>query len=395
MTRPDFDEIIDRTGTACSKWDDMEAAYGVSPGDGGLAMWVADMDFRPPAGVRQALESVVAQGVYGYPGANRPYLDAIRWWMANRHGWQIDTDWILTCAGLVNGVAMAIQSCTAPGDGVILMSPVYHAFARTIRASGRELVELPLALHDGQYRMDWANWEKVLTGREKMLILCSPHNPGGRVWSEVELRQVADFCKARDLILVSDDIHCDLLMPHSPRHRMIATLCPDIADRLITLTAATKTFNIAGAHLGNAIIADPALRTRFRNTLMAGGISPNLFGLDMIAAAYSPEGAEWVDALVEYLDGNRRIFDEGINAIPGLRSMPLEATYLAWVDFSGTGMTPAEFIARVEKTARIAANHGNSFGLGGDSWLRFNLATPRPRVIEAVRRLQEAFADLQ
>ena len=228
-----------------------------------------------------------------------------------------------------------------------------------------------------------------------MLILCSPHNPGGRVWSEAELRQVADFCKARDLILVSDDIHCDLLMPHSPRHRMIAPLCPDIADRLITLTAATKTFNIAGAHLGNAIIADPALRTRFRNTLMAGGISPNLFGLDMIAAAYSPEGAEWVDALVEYLDDNRRIFDEGINAIPGLRSMPLEATYLAWVDFSGTGMAPAEFIARVEKTARIAANHGNSFGLGGDSWLRFNLATPRTRITEAVSRLQDAFADLQ
>ena len=179
MTRPDFDEIIDRTGTACSKWDDMEAAYGVSPDDGGLAMWVADMDFRPPAGVRRALESVVAQGVYGYPGANRPYLDAIRWWMENRHGWQIDTDWILTCAGLVNGVAMAIQSCTAPGDGVILMSPVYHAFARTIRALGRQLVELPLALHDGQYRMDWANWEKVLTGREKMLSCVRPTIPAG------------------------------------------------------------------------------------------------------------------------------------------------------------------------------------------------------------------------
>ncbi|RJL00940.1 MalY/PatB family protein [Paracoccus siganidrum] len=395
MTRPDFDEIIDRLGTNCSKWDDMQAGYGVSAEDGGLAMWVADMDFRPPASVQRAVEATAAHGIYGYPGANQPYLDAIRWWMAHRHGWQIETGWILTCAGLVNGVAMALQACSAPGDGIIVMSPVYHAFARTIRAAGRELVELPLAQRDGQYRMDWANWENLLSGREKMLILCSPHNPGGRVWSEAELREVADFCKARDLVLVSDDIHCDLVLPGSPRHRMIDVACPDIRDRLIMLTAATKTFNIAGAHLGNAIIPDPALRGRFKSVLVANGISPSLFGLDMIAAAYTPEGAEWVDRLVEYLDDNRRLFDQGVNAIPGVTSMPLQATYLSWVDFSGTGMAPAEFTARVERTARIAANHGASFGKGGENFLRFNIATPRARVIEAVGRLQEAFADLQ
>lgn len=395
MGTPDFDEVIDRIGTHCSKWDDMEAAYGVAPADGGLAMWVADMDFRPPAAVRAALQATVDRGIYGYPGANRPYLEAIRWWMGQRHGWQIETDWILTCAGLVNGVAMAIDAFTAPGDGVIVTSPVYHAFARTIRASGRELVELPLAVRDGIYRLDWQAWDNMLSGREKMLILCSPHNPGGRVWSEDELREVADFCKARDLILVSDDIHCDLALPGGPRHRMIATVCPDIADRLVTLSAATKTFNIAGAHLGNAIIADERLRAKFRAALLARGISPNLFGLDMITAAYSPEGAAWVDALVDYLDGNRRIFDEGVNAIPGLRSMPLQATYLSWVDFSGTGMAPAEFTARVEKSARIAANHGATFGSGGADFLRFNIATPRARVIEAVGRLREAFADLQ
>lgn len=395
MGKPDFDEAIDRIGTQCSKWDDMEAAYGVSPADGGLAMWVADMDFRPPASVRAALQATVDRGIYGYPGANRPYLEAIRWWMGQRHGWQIETDWILTCAGLVNGVAMAIDAFTAPGDGVIVTSPVYHAFARTIRASGRELVELPLAIRDGLYRLDWQAWDNMLTGREKMLILCSPHNPGGRVWSEDELREVADFCKARDLILVSDDIHSDLVLPGGPRHRMIATVCPDIADRLVTLSAATKTFNIAGAHLGNAIIADERLRARFRAALLARGISPNLFGLDMITAAYSPEGAAWVDALVDYLDGNRRMFDEGVNAIPGLRSMPLQATYLSWVDFSGTGMAPDEFTARVEKSARIAANHGATFGSGGADFLRFNIATPRARVIEAVGRLREAFADLQ
>lgn len=394
MTTPDFDEIIDRRGTRCSKWDDMTAAYGV-PADDGLAMWVADMDFRPPAAVQRVVEAQAAHGIYGYPGANRPYLDAIVWWMANRHGWQISPEWVLTCAGLVNGVAMALDACTQPGDGVIVMTPVYHAFARVIRAAGRELVELPLAVEGCDYRMDWAGWQSRLTGRERMLILCSPHNPGGRVWSPEELREVADFCTRNDLILLSDDIHCDLVMPAAPRHQMIAALLPQIENRLITLTAATKTFNIAGAHIGNAIIADPDLRARFRSALMARGVSPAFMGMDMVAAAYSPEGAAWVDALVTYLDGNRQLFDQGVNAIPGLRSMPLQATYLAWVDFSDTGMAPAEFIARVQGTARIAANHGSSFGLGGDNFLRFNLGTPRARVAEAVARLTDAFADLQ
>lgn len=394
MHQPDFDEVINRVGTQCSKWDDMQAAYGVSPDDGGLAMWVADMDFRPPAAVQRAVEAAAAHGIYGYPGAHRPYLDAICWWMANRHGWQIDPDWILTAAGLVNGVAMALDAYTQPGDGVIVMSPVYHAFARVIRASGREVNELPLALYEGQYRMDWTHWETLLTGREKLLILCSPHNPGGRVWTRAELREVADFCIRHDLILVSDEIHADLTMP-GHRHHITATIAPDIADRLVTLSAATKTFNIAGAHIGNAIIADPGLRARFKGALAARGVSPAFLGMDMTAAAYSPEGAAWVDELTAYLDGNRRLFDQAINDIPGFKSMPLQATYLSWVDFSGTGMAPAEFTARVEKQARIAANHGGSFGRGGENFLRFNIATPRARVAEAARRLQQAFADLQ
>ncbi|TGN62289.1 putative C-S lyase [Paracoccus liaowanqingii] len=394
MTAPDFDRIIDRRGTRCSKWDDMQAAYGVSPEDG-LAMWVADMDFAPPAAVQEAVQAAVSHGVYGYPGANAPYLQAIRWWMAARHDWQIDTDWITTCAGLVNGVAMALDAYTRPGDGVIVMSPVYHAFARVIRAADRDLVELPLALQDDQYRMDWSAWEGMLKGHERLLILCSPHNPGGRVWSPEDLAEVAGFCRRHDLILVSDDIHCDLVMPGAPRHRMVATVVPDIADRLVTLTSATKTFNIAGAHLGNAIIADPDLRARFRHALAARGVSVGMLGMDMVAAAYSPEGAAWVDALMTYLDGNRRIFDAGVNAIPGLRSMPLQATYLSWVDFSGTGMTQADFTARVEGPARIAANHGPTFGTGGADFLRFNIATPRARITEAVARLQSAFADLQ
>jgi cysteine-S-conjugate beta-lyase len=388
-----FDQTIDRAGTHCSKWDMMQPLYGLSPQDG-LAMWVADMEFRPPAVVQQALQRMLDHGVYGYFGDDSAYLDAIRWWMKTRHGWDVSPEWIFTTHGLVNGTALAVHSFTQPGDAVILMTPVYHAFARIIKAAGREVLECPLTLKDGTARLDIVGWETQLTGREKMLILCSPHNPGGRVWTEDELRQIAVFCQHHDLILVSDEIHHDLVYP-GEKHTPMPLAAPDVTDRLVMMTATTKTFNIAGAHIGNVIIADPKLRKTFANTMNAMGISPNSFGMHMATAAYSPEGATWVDDLMRYLDGNRRLFDDGMARIPGLRSTPLQATYLAWVDFSGTGMAPAEFIERVEKTARIATNHGASFGKGGESYLRFNLACPRAQVAEAVDRLQRAFADLQ
>lgn len=390
---PNFDEPINRIGTHSVKWDMMEKLYGVSPQEG-LAMWVADMEFRPPACVQQAVEGMAAHGLYGYFGDEGDYLSAIRWWMETRHGWQVDPQAIFTTHGLVNGTALCVDAFTQPGDGVILMTPVYHAFARVIRAAGREVIECPLDVTEGRYTFDTAQWAARLTPSTRMLILCSPHNPGGRVWSLTELRAIADFCVKHDLILVSDEIHHDLVFA-GQKHTVMPLAAPEALDRMVVMTATTKTFNIAGSHSGNVIIPDPALRARFAARMNALGISANSFGLFMATAAYSPEGAAWVDALTAYLDGNRRLFDEGVNAIPGLRSMPLEATYLAWVDFSGTGMTKAEFIQRVEKSAKIAANHGESFGLGGESFLRFNIAAPRAQVAEAVARLQAAFADLQ
>ncbi len=387
-----FDEIIDRRGTHSAKWDLMEPLYGV-PAEDGISMWVADMDFRPPACVEAALERMREVGVYGYYGDDAAYRAAISWWMENRHGWQVDPAAIFTTHGLVNGTALCVDAFTEPGDAVVLFTPVYHAFAKVIRAAGREVAEMEMVLEGGRYRLDFEAYDAAMTGREKMLILCSPHNPGGRVWSREELEGVAEFARRHDLVLVSDEIHHDLVMP-GHRHTPMA-LIEGVADRLVMMSATTKTFNIAGSHIGNVIIHDAALRARFAARMNALGISPNSFGLFMAEAAYSPEGAEWVDALVGYLDGNRRLFDEGVNAIPGLRSMPLEATYLAWVDFSGTGMAREEFTARVEQQARIAANHGPTFGRGGENFLRFNLATPRARVAEAVARLQAAFGDLQ
>jgi len=387
-----FDDIIDRRGTHCSKWDKMEAIYGV-PADTGIAMWVADMDFRPPQVVQDALQAQIDHGVHGYFGDDSEYLAAIQWWMENRHGWKVDADAIFTTHGLVNGTAMCVDAFTQPGDGVVLFTPVYHAFARVIRAAGREVRECPLVNNAGRYEMDFDAYDALMTGNEKMLILCSPHNPGGRVWTKAELEGVADFARRHNLILVSDEIHHDLVMP-GQRHIAMAHI-EGIADRLVMMTATTKTFNIAGAHLGNVIVPDVKLRAQFASRMGAMGISPNSFGLFMAEAAYSPEGAAWVDALCAYLDGNRQLFESGLQDIPGVRAMPLEATYLTWIDFSGTGMAAEEYTGRVERDARVVANHGPTFGTGGETFLRFNIATPRTRVQEAVARIQTAFADLQ
>ena len=387
-----FDEVIDRHGTHSAKWDMMEKLYGV-PAEDGIAMWVADMDFRPPQCVQDALQRMLDHGIYGYYGDDSGYRAAIGWWMKVRHGWDIEDDWIFTTHGLVNGTAMCVDTWTAPGDGVVLFTPVYHAFAKVIKANGRRVVECPLALNHGRYEMDFDSYDALLDGSEKMVILCSPHNPGGRIWSRAELEQVAEFARRHDLILVSDEIHHDLVMP-GHKHIPMA-LIEGIEDRLVMMSASTKTFNMAGAHVGNVIIPDKSLHAAFGARMMGLGISPNSFGIHMAEAAYTPEGATWVDALVEYLDGNRKLFDAAINAIPGLASMPLEATYLGWVDFTGTGMTMAEFTRRVEAEARIAVNHGPSFGSGGESFLRFNLATPRSVLQQAATRLTQAFGDLQ
>ena len=387
-----FDDIIDRRGSHCVKWDMMEEIYGV-PKDTGLAMWVADMDFRPPQCVLDAVQGQVDHGVMGYFGNDSKYKEAINWWMETRHNWKVDPSWIFTTHGLVNGTAMCVDAFTSAGDGVVLFTPVYHAFAKVINAAGRRVVECELTNNNGRFEMDFNAYDAQMTGSEKMVILCSPHNPGGRVWSKAELQGVADFAKSHDLILVSDEIHHDLVMPGSTHIPM--THIDYITDRLVMMTATTKTFNIAGSHSGNVIIEDPDLRTKFARRMAAMGLSANSFGLFMATAAYSPEGAIWVDGLVEYLDENRKLFDEGVNAIPGLASMSLEATYLSWVDFDGTGMSRKDFTKRVEKDAQIAVNHGPTFGTGGDTFLRFNIATPRSRVHEAVDRLAKAFGDLQ
>ena len=331
--------------------------------------------------------------MHGYFSDESDYKQAIISWMQRRHGWQVEPEWISTAHGLVSGVGLCLQAFTDPGDHVILFTPVYNAFAKITKANKRVIHEAPLALADGRYEMDLDALAASLTPKDKVVILCSPHNPGGRVWEPSELRALADFCVKHDLLLISDEIHHDLLMPGN-KHTVMQNAAPDIEDRLVMLTAASKTFNLAGGMTGNVIIPDPKLRAKFTTVLLATGASPNRFGIAMTTAAYDG-GEAWLDALLTYLDENRKIFDEGMNAIPGVHSMPMQSTYLSWVDFSGTGMALKDVIERVQGKAKVVGNHGPTFGTGGETYLRFNIATRRSLVEEAVKRLKSAFSDLQ
>ena len=390
-----FDAPVDRINTNSNKWDDIEAIYGVSPDDA-LSMWVADTDLKSPDCIQDAVRKMLDHGVYGYTDRNakNEYHKAIAWWMETRHGWSVDPSTIFTVTGLGNGVGMVIDAFTKPGDGVVLFTPVYHSFARITRAAGRRVVECPLTNDDGRYRMDFDSYDAILDGSEKLVIFCSPHNPGGTVWSVEEQQDLVAFCRKHNLLLVSDEIHHDLVYP-GHKHVAMPNAVPESSDILIMLTAPSKTFNTAGTHTGNIIIPDPKLREIYRARSMALNLEANSFGVAMATAAYSPEGAAWVGDLVPYLDRNRQTIEAGLAEIPGVSPMTCGATYLSWVDFSGTGMTSKEIRERVFGQAKVVANIGESFGTGGETHLRFNFGTQHARVEEAVDRVQKAFADLQ
>lgn len=388
-----FDNPPDRRNTFCSKWDGLEAFSGVSPDDG-LAMWVADADFPTADVVIDAMRNYAAHGIYGYGFDDVGYRAAVSWWMGHRHGWEIDPDWILTTQGLGHAIGMAIDTWTNIGDGVAYFTPVYHEFRlKTLRCERRP-VELPMTLVDGRYQIDFEQAAEALDPGVKLLILCVPHNPSGRVWTKDELRAVAAFAAEHELIVISDEIHADITFAPA-KHVPMDLVAPEHRDRIITITAASKTFNLPGLRTGQVIIPDETLRAAYRRRLTMTEYSPAVPGIVATKAAYTPEGEAYVQALNDYLIGNRQVFDAGINAIPGLSSMELESTYLGWVDFAGTGMTPDEVLTRIRDDAKIGVSPGPTFGTGGESFQRFNLAMPRAQIEDAVARMTRAFSDLQ
>ncbi len=389
----DFDRVIERRGTHASKWDNMARLSGISASDA-IPMWVADMDFAAPPGVSEALLVEVRRGVHGYYADTGSWAAALAAWMHRRHDLRIDPAWVSPTPGVVSGLGLILQAVSAPGDQVVVFPPAYHAFRRIILANERRILDAPLLKSNGRYRMALDLLRQQLTPQTKVVFFCSPHNPGGTVWTLEEIRALAAFCAEHDLILVSDEIHCDLVFP-GDRHTPTLIAAPQIADRLITCVAATKTFNLAGAHVGACITSNAELKRRLDARIMASGLgSYNRFGMLVTEAAWRT-GEAWLDALLRYLRASRDLFDQRIEAaVPGARSMRLQATYLAWVDFSGTGLAAEEVAARVKERARIFASPGPQFGPGGEGWLRFNFATPRSVLEEALDRLQAAFADI-
>ncbi len=390
----DFDRIIERRGTHSSKWDSIERLSGIKSPDA-IPMWVADMDFASPPGVTAALTAEVQRAIHGYYADTGSWAAALVDWMARRHGLRLDPDWVSPTPGIVSGLGLILQAACEPGDEVVVFAPAYHAFRKIILDSGRHILDVQLVEVAGRYTIDLDALHGKTTPRTKVVFFCSPHNPGGTVWSVDEIRALAAFCAGHGLILVSDEIHCDLVFDGA-KHTPTMSAAPEIADRLITCVAATKTFNLAGAHVGACITSNMDLKRRLDARIAASGLgSYNRFGMIATEAAWQT-GERWLDALLPYLAKSRDLFEARIQAAaPGARAMRLAGTYLAWVDFSGTDLAPDEVAARVKSRARIFASPGEQFGPGGETWLRFNFAMPRPILEQALGRLDDAFEDLR
>ncbi len=390
----DFDTLKDHARGRSSKWVLMDAMLGRKAPDDMIPMWIAQSDFQMAPVLQDAMRATVATGEMGYFDYSN-FAKRVAWWYENRHGWRPNTEHLFEIHGIGNAVGVVLQALTEPGDGIIVFSPVYHEFANKIRKNGRVMVESALRIdEDGLFRMDLDALEAQLTGTEKAVIFCSPHNPAGRVWDAAEIQALSAFCARHDLLLISDEIHMDLTFP-GHTHLPTALHAPDSLPNLVVMSAASKTFDIAGLRTGYVIIPDDDLRARFAALYAALDIQPNRLGADLTCAAYTPEGAAWVDAMVQVLDGNRIALCDGMNAIPGVSAMPMQSTFLSWVDFSGTGMSDAEIRSRLYDTARVLPTPGDGLGLGGALHHRFNIATSRATVDAAVARVQAAFSDLQ
>jgi cystathionine beta-lyase len=390
----DFETPKDVATGRSTKWLKMSSLLGRPALTDMIPMWIAQMDFQPAPVLQSAMQDLLKCGEYGYFDYDA-FGERVAWWYQNRHGWRPDPAHVFATHGIGNAVGLTLQSLTEPGDGVIIFSPVYHEFSKKIRRNGRVMVESELVLDDdGVFRMDLETLEAQLTGAEKAVLFCSPHNPAGRVWEPAEIQALSAFCARNDLLLLSDEIHMDLTFP-GYKHAPTALNAPDALQHLVVMSAASKTFDIAGLRTGYVIIPDAALRDRFAVLYAAMDIQPNRLGADLTCAAYTPEGAAWVDALMQVLDANRQALTDGLNVIPGVSVMPMQSTFLAWVDFSGTGLSDGEIRTRLYDVARVLPSPGDDLGTGGALHHRFNIGAPRAMIDAAIARIQDAFEDLQ
>jgi len=384
----DFDRVIDRRGTSSLKWDFGEKFTGMS---GLIPLWVADMDFEVPAEILQALRARVEHGIFGYTLEPDSYFDAAAGWLQRRHGWEVRREWMLPSPGVIPSLVLAILGLTEPGDGIVIQPPVYYPFPLRITANGRRVVENPLKLSGVQWEMDLDGLAKVLDERTRMLILCSPHNPVCRVWDRATLGALAEFCLRRGIVIVSDEIHNDLVMPGS-RHIPFASLSHEVAARTVTLVSATKSFNLAGLGGSLTLIPDAGLRARFdavQHAVMGG--PANALTASAAEAAWR-HGERWLEELLAYVQGNYR-FLAGFLAenLARVTLAPLEGTYLAWMDMRALMLSDDQIRAKLQRDAGLWLDEGRKFGRGGEGFQRLNLACPRAILSDAAERLVRAF----
>lgn len=386
MQNFNFDTIIDRRGTHSMKVD--YAAENGYPEDI-LPLWVADMDFQAPPAVQKALHQMADHGIYGYMGDSLAYFEAVQKWFHDRHGYTFQKEWMLLTPGVVNAVSLAIRAYTEPGDGVLIQQPVYYPFGNMIRLNGRKLLNNPLLYEGGRYTIDFEDFERKIK-HAKLFILCSPHNPVGRVWTEEELRRMGEICNRHHVPVLSDELHCDFTF-EGYTHTMYPRLGRAFEDNCIVCTAPSKTFNLAGLQMSNIFVPDHRLRKRLMDEVARAGMHmPGTAGLAAAHAAYS-EGAEWLDALLVYLAGNfdfaRQYLRENI---PQIEMVEPEGTYLLWLDLHGLRMEDAQLEQFIVQKAGLWLDMGSMFGEEGKEFARVNMASPRAVIEKAFRQLGEA-----
>lgn len=381
----DFDTKIDRRNTGSLKYD--FAVERGRPADV-LPLWVADMDFKAPPCVLDALQTAVSHGIFGYSETKTDYTGAVTGWFARRFGWEAKAEWLVKTPGVVYALAMAVRALTEPGDAVLLQPPVYYPFYEVIRDNGRTLVENELVYADGRYTIDFADFErKIAENSVKLFLLCSPHNPVGRVWTRAELEQLGAICARYGVYVVSDEIHCDFAFPGHP-HTIFLQANPELWDRTILCTAPSKSFNVAGLQVSNIFIPGESVRAKFQKEIARSGYSQlNTMGLVACKAAYEG-GADWLDACRDYLRGNLDFLRDFLREnLPQLKLVEPEGTYFAWLDCSALGLTCAQLNHFILHEAKLWLDAGYIFGGQSGQFQRFVLACPRSTLRQALEQL--------
>ena len=387
MKKYDFDLQIERRGTDCVKYDAMESASGRTDL---LPLWVADMDFRTPDFIVEALKKRCEHEIFGYTIGSDAYYRSIINWVAQKQGWHIQREWINYIPGIVKGIGFAVQCFTAPGDKVIIQPPVYHPFRLVPQKMGREVVFNPLKVIDGRYAMDFDQLETLFDERTKLFILCSPHNPGGVVWEKEVLQGLAEVCARHHVLIISDEIHSEMIFP-GYTHHPFATVSPMAAANSIVFMAPSKTFNIAGIVSSYVVIPDDKIRQRFFEWLEASELTMGtIFAYTATRAAYE-NGADWLKQMIAYVQENVLYTDNYMRThIPQIKVYPPEASFLVWLDCRGLGLDQKALVSLFENEARLLLNDGTMFGPGGEGFMRLNVGCPRATLETAFARLEKA-----